>query len=81
MTCKPPPHERRRTHGAAAVLHRDEFLAGPEHHAVDRAGRQPGLRRALRFCLAVPTGWTLLMLGSGLGLGALVLGVPALRWA
>ena len=32
------------------------------------------------FCLAVPTGWTLLMLACGLGLGALVLGVPALRW-
>jgi threonine/homoserine/homoserine lactone efflux protein len=38
------------------------------------------LKRALRFCFAVPAGWTLLMLGSGLGLGALVLGVPALRW-
>ncbi|GAB3762335.1 hypothetical protein GCM10028796_13860 [Ramlibacter monticola] len=34
----------------------------------------------MRFCLAVPTGWTLLMLASGLGLGALVLGVPTLRW-
>ena len=39
-----------------------------------------GLRRALRFCVAVPTGWTVLMAGSGLGMGALVLGVPALRW-
>ena len=39
-----------------------------------------GLRRALRFCLAVPAGWVLLMLGCGLGLGALILGVPALRW-
>ncbi len=40
-----------------------------------------GLRRALRFCLAVPTGWTLLLLACGLGLGALVTSVPALRWA
>ena len=39
-----------------------------------------GLKRALRFCLAVPVGWTLLMLASGLGLGALVMGVPVLRW-
>src|SRR5205085_7695681 len=39
-----------------------------------------GLRRALRCCFAVPTGWTLLMAVSGLGLGALVLGLPALRW-
>jgi threonine/homoserine/homoserine lactone efflux protein len=29
----------------------------------------------------VPAGWTVLMVGSGLGLGALVLGLPALRWA
>ena len=28
----------------------------------------------------MPTGWTLLMLASGLGLGALITGVPALRW-
>jgi threonine/homoserine/homoserine lactone efflux protein len=28
----------------------------------------------------VPVGWTVLMVGSGLGLGALVLGIPALRW-
>ena len=35
----------------------------------------------MRFCLAVPAGWTLLMLACGLGLGALVLGVPALRWS
>ena len=39
-----------------------------------------GLKRALRFCLAVPAGWTLLMLATGLGLGALITGVPALRW-
>ena len=38
----------------------------------------PGLRLALRFCLAVPAGWTLLMIASGLGLGALVLGLPPL---
>ena len=40
-----------------------------------------GLRPALRFCLAVPAGWTLLMLACGLGLGALVLSLPALRWS
>ncbi len=39
-----------------------------------------GLKRALRFCLAVPTGWTLLMLACGLGLGAVITTVPALRW-
>ena len=40
-----------------------------------------GLKRALRFCFAVPAGWTLLMLASGLGLGAVVTGAPVLRWA
>ncbi len=40
-----------------------------------------GLRRAARFAAAVATGWVLLMLVCGLGLGALVAGVPPLRWA
>ncbi|MGI8816068.1 MAG: LysE family transporter [Pseudonocardia sp.] len=40
-----------------------------------------GLRRAARFAAAVATGWVLLMLVCGLGLGALVTGVPPLRWA
>ena len=40
-----------------------------------------GLRRALRFCVAVPTGWTIVMLACGLGLGAVVTGMPALTWA
>ena len=35
-----------------------------------------GLRAALRFCLAVPIGWSLLLLLSAVGLGALVLAVP-----
>jgi threonine/homoserine/homoserine lactone efflux protein len=34
----------------------------------------------MRFLPGVPTGWTLLMLATGLGLGALITGVPALRW-
>jgi threonine/homoserine/homoserine lactone efflux protein len=57
------------------------FSPGPNTTLSTALAANLGLRRALRFCLAVPTGWTLLMLGSGLGLGALVLGVPALRWA
>jgi threonine/homoserine/homoserine lactone efflux protein len=63
-----------------ALLHRHELFAGAQHHAVDRAGGQPRPAPALRFCLAVPAGWVLLMLACGLGLGALVLGVPTLRW-
>lgn len=57
------------------------FSPGPNTTLSTALAANLGLKRALRFCLAVPTGWTLLMLGSGLGLGALVLGVPALRWA
>lgn len=57
------------------------FSPGPNTTLSTALAANLGLRRALRFCLAVPTGWTLLMLGSGLGLGAVVLGMPALRWA
>ena len=57
------------------------FSPGPNTTLATALAANHGLRPALRFCLAVPTGWTLLMLASGLGLGALVLSVPALRWA
>jgi threonine/homoserine/homoserine lactone efflux protein len=57
------------------------FSPGPNTTLSTALAANAGLRRALRFCLAVPAGWTVLMVGSGLGLGALVLGVPALRWA
>ena len=57
------------------------FSPGPNTTLSTALAANHGLRRALRFCLAVPTGWMLLMLASGLGLGALVTGVPALRWA
>lgn len=56
------------------------FSPGPNTTLSTAIAANGGLRAALRFCLAVPTGWTLLMIASGLGLGALVLGVPALRW-
>ena len=56
------------------------FSPGPNTTLSTALAANLGLRRALRFCFAVPTGWTLLMLACGLGLGALVLGVPALRW-
>jgi len=55
------------------------FSPGPNTTLSTALAANLGLRRALRFCVAVPTGWTLLMLASGLGLGALVLGVPVLR--
>lgn len=57
------------------------FSPGPNTTLSTALAANLGLRGALRFCLAVPTGWTLLMLATGLGLGALITGVPALRWA
>ncbi|MDB5953953.1 LysE family translocator [Ramlibacter sp.] len=57
------------------------FSPGPNTTLATALAANGGLKRALRFCLAVPAGWTVLMAGSGLGLGALVLGLPALRWA
>ena len=57
------------------------FSPGPNTTLSTALAANHGLRRAMRFCIAVPTGWTLLMAVSGLGLGAMVLGVPALRWA
>ena len=57
------------------------FSPGPNTTLSTALAANHGLRRALRFCVAVPTGWTLLMLASGLGLGALVTGIPVLHWA
>jgi threonine/homoserine/homoserine lactone efflux protein len=56
------------------------FSPGPNTTLSTALAANGGLRRALRFCLAVPMGWTVMMVGSGLGLGALILGAPALRW-
>ena len=54
------------------------FTQGPNTTLSTALGANHGLRRAWRFIVAVPTGWTLLMIVCGLGLGALVLAVPAL---
>ena len=56
------------------------FSPGPNTTLAAALAANHGLRRALRFCVAVPAGWTLLMLVCSLGLGALITGVPALRW-
>ncbi len=57
------------------------FSPGPNTTLVTALAANRGLRHALPFCVAVPTGWILMMLASGLGLGGLVFGAPALRWA
>ena len=40
-----------------------------------------GLRQALPFVCAVPAGWGVLLVLNAVGLGAVVLGLPPLRWA
>ena len=57
------------------------FSPGPNTTLSTALAANGGLKRAMRFCLAVPTGWTLLMLATGLGVGALITNVPLLRWA
>lgn len=57
------------------------FTPGPNTTLSTALAANGGLRLALPFVLAVPVGWTLLLTLSALGLGALVLAVPALRWA
>lgn len=57
------------------------FSPGPNTLLSTAMAANHGLRHALRFCFAVPTGWVLLMLACGLGVGALVTGLPALRAA
>jgi len=57
------------------------FTPGPNTTLSTALAANFGLRRTLHFIVAVPTGWTLMMLASGLGLGALVLAMPALRWS
>lgn len=56
------------------------FSPGPNTTLSTALAANRGLKHALRFCLAVPAGWILLMLGCGLGLGVLVQNLPVLRW-
>jgi threonine/homoserine/homoserine lactone efflux protein len=56
------------------------FTPGPNTTLSTALAANVGLRRALRFVVAVPVGWGLLFTLCALGLGALVLAEPALRW-
>src|SRR5678815_84079 len=55
------------------------FTPGPNTLLATALAANFGLRRAWRFVVAVPAGWTLMMLACSLGLGALVVAVPWLR--
>ncbi|MDD5478598.1 LysE family translocator [Rhodoferax sp.] len=56
------------------------FTPGPNTTLSTALAANLGLRRALHFVLAVPVGWGLLLSLCASGVGALVVGVPALRW-
>jgi threonine/homoserine/homoserine lactone efflux protein len=57
------------------------FTPGPNTTLAAALGANLGLRRAMRFVLAVPVGWTLLLLGCTAGLGAALQALPGLRGA
>ncbi len=57
------------------------FTPGPNTTLSTALAANFGLRRALRFIVAVPVGWGLLFTLCTAGVGALVMAVPVLRWA
>ncbi len=57
------------------------FTPGPNTTLSTAIAANRGLRGAMRFVCAVPIGWGLLFLACALGVGALIVAVPALRWA
>ena len=56
------------------------FTPGPNTALSATIAANHGLRRALPFVCAVPTGWGVLLVLNAAGLGVMVLGYPPLRW-
>ena len=57
------------------------FTPGPNTTLSTALAANLGLRRAMRFCLAVPVGWALMLALCSAGLGAAIEAQPALRLA
>ena len=57
------------------------FTPGPNTTLATALAANRGLPAAMRFVVSVPVGWSLLLLLCAGGLGALVVAMPALRWA
>jgi threonine/homoserine/homoserine lactone efflux protein len=57
------------------------FTPGPNTTLSTALAANGGLRRALRFIVAVPVGWGLLFTLCAAGVGSLVVAAPVLRWA
>ncbi|MBO9515538.1 MAG: LysE family translocator [Variovorax sp.] len=56
------------------------FSPGPNTTLSTALAANGGLPRAMRFVVAVPVGWSLLLVLCAAGAGALVGAVPSLRW-
>ena len=56
------------------------FSPGPNTTLSTALAANGGLPRAMRFIVAVPVGWTLLLALCAGGIGALVVAAPSLRW-
>ena len=56
------------------------FTPGPNTTLSTAIAANRGLRGAMRFVCAVPAGWAALFVLCALGVGALVLALPLLRW-
>ena len=57
------------------------FTPGPNTTLSTALAANRGLRGSMHFVCAVPVGWGLLFVACALGVGALVVALPALRWA
>lgn len=57
------------------------FTPGPNTTLSTALAANRGLPAAMRFVVAVPVGWSLLLLLCAAGLGAAVVAAPPLRWA
>lgn len=57
------------------------FTPGPNTTISTALAANFGLRRAMPFVCAVPVGWGVLLSLCALGVGALVVAIPALGWA
>jgi threonine/homoserine/homoserine lactone efflux protein len=57
------------------------FTPGPNTTLSTAIAANRGLKPAMRFVCAVPVGWGLLLVFCALGLGAVVMAAPMLRWA
>lgn len=56
------------------------FSPGPNTTLSTALAANHGLRRSMRFVLAVPCGWSLLLVLCAAGIGAMITAAPALRW-